>query len=84
MVIKSSLGAVHNSAVDLAWYTNLLSTIVIFPFVLVVGELNSILHMLVTPEERITFLIGTAITVSHKGAWPMRTSFIVDRVCLVS
>ncbi|GFZ52428.1 hypothetical protein JCM24511_10201 [Saitozyma sp. JCM 24511] len=62
IVIKSSLGVVDDSTISLAWYANLLSTIVIFPFILVAGELQPILHMLATPEELKTFLIGTALT----------------------
>ncbi|GFZ52384.1 hypothetical protein JCM24511_10157 [Saitozyma sp. JCM 24511] len=62
IVIKSSLAAADNSAVNLAWYANLLSTVVIFPFILVAGEFGPILHMLATPEELETFLVGTAVT----------------------
>jgi GDP-fucose transporter C1 len=69
VVIKRALDVVDGSAIDLAWYTNLLSAIGTIPVMLLAGELPSVLDLLfgtTTPTNAApgTFLWGTAVTVS--------------------
>lgn len=73
VVIKKSLDVVKGSAMDLSWYTNLLSTGVLVPLILVMGESPAIMKLLFQPEESAvgsgaelgtlgTFLWGSLIT----------------------
>ncbi|CEL58969.1 GDP-fucose transporter 1 OS=Mus musculus GN=Slc35c1 PE=2 SV=1 [Rhizoctonia solani AG-1 IB] len=67
VVIKRALDVVDGSAIDLAWYTNLLSAIGTIPVMLLAGELPSVLDLLfgtTTPTNAApgTFLWGTAVT----------------------
>lgn len=66
IVVKRSL-AVVSGTLDLAYYSNLLSALVILPFVLVSGEVFTVLEMVAGEGEDGqfgTFLIGAAVTVS--------------------
>ncbi|CUA73221.1 GDP-fucose transporter 1 [Rhizoctonia solani] len=69
VVIKRALDVVDGSAIDLAWYTNLLSAIGTIPIVLLAGEVPSVLGLLFgttattsTNSALGTFLWGTAVT----------------------
>ncbi|KAG8742910.1 hypothetical protein FRC11_014087, partial [Ceratobasidium sp. 423] len=65
VVIKHALDVVDGSAIDLAWYTNLLSAIGTIPIMLLAGELPSVLGLLFgtnTNGALGTFLWGTAVT----------------------
>ncbi|KAH7912497.1 hypothetical protein BJ138DRAFT_1083485 [Hygrophoropsis aurantiaca] len=46
VVIKKSLDVVKGSAMNLSWYTNLLSVVVIMPLVVIAGELPAIADLL--------------------------------------
>jgi GDP-fucose transporter C1 len=65
VVIKRALDVVDGSAIDLAWYTNLLSAIAILPIIVVAGEIPGITKLLFVGENSAlgTFLWGTAVTV---------------------
>ncbi|EUC59548.1 GDP-fucose transporter 1 [Rhizoctonia solani AG-3 Rhs1AP] len=65
VVIKRALDVVDGSAIDLAWYTNLLSAIGTLPIVLLAGEVPSVLGLMfgTTANGALgTFLWGTAVT----------------------
>lgn len=73
VVIKRALDVVDGSAIDLAWYTNLLSAIANIPIIILAGEVPAVLKLLFGPDGSIvgssnsalgTFLWGTAVTVS--------------------
>jgi len=75
VVIKKALDTVKGSAMDLSWYTNLLSAGVLVPLVLVMGELPEVMKLFfqsetvpVMPDARLgalgTFLWGSLIAVS--------------------
>ncbi|ORY72212.1 hypothetical protein BCR35DRAFT_307763 [Leucosporidium creatinivorum] len=64
IVVKRSL-AVVSGTLDLAYYSNLLSALVILPFVLVSGEVFTVLEMVAGEGEEGqfgTFLIGASVT----------------------
>ena len=71
VVIKKSLDVVHGSALHLSWYTNLLSSIVLAPALVLVGELPGVLNLLFGPNlskpgemsTLSTFVMGSIITV---------------------
>jgi len=69
VVIKRSLDVVEGSALDLSWYTNLYSAIVLVPVIVVMGEVPAITALLTGPGPSSTgisplntFLWGSAIT----------------------
>ncbi|KAG8738351.1 hypothetical protein FRC10_006958 [Ceratobasidium sp. 414] len=70
VVIKSCLPVVGNSALDLAWYNNLLSAVALAPFIILAGEGPDVLELLLTPsvpssqgmDAFQTFIYGSAIT----------------------
>lgn len=71
VVIKRSLVVVKGSALHLAWYTNLLSSVILVPLVFVMGELPEVTKLFrpaVGPnagyEKLWTFLWGSFVTVS--------------------
>lgn len=71
VVIKRALDVVDGSAIDLAWYTNLLSAVANVPIIILAGEVPAVLKLLFGPGGTIaggsalgTFLWGTAVTVS--------------------
>jgi GDP-fucose transporter C1 len=61
LVIKASLPIVNNVALDLAWYTNLLSAVVVG--FMAVFEAGPVTEMFANPEQANTFIIGSAVTV---------------------
>ena len=72
VVIKRSLDAVGGSTLQLAWYSNLLSALVMVPIFILGGEVPSVMSLLFgvsgsSPDEGInalqTFLWGSTITV---------------------
>ena len=76
VVIKRSLDVVKGSALNLSWYTNLYSAVVLIPVIIVAGEVPAIVALFAEPgtfstgiSPLNTFLWGSAITVflSHKG-----------------
>jgi len=73
VVIKKSLDLVKGSALHLSWYTNLMSLGVLFPLMLLLGELPAVTKLLFEPEDVAiesgaqlgklrTFLWGSLIT----------------------
>ncbi|KAG8793113.1 hypothetical protein FRC12_003839 [Ceratobasidium sp. 428] len=71
VVIKSCLPVVGNSALDLAWYNNLLSAVVLAPLIILAGEGPDVLELLFAPSAPVsstgmdafqTFVYGSAIT----------------------
>ncbi|KIJ59886.1 hypothetical protein HYDPIDRAFT_32761 [Hydnomerulius pinastri MD-312] len=72
VVIKKSLDVVKGSAMNLSWYTNLLSAVVIIPVIFLAGEVPAIMELFFGPEEIIpadgeiselsTFIWGSIIT----------------------
>lgn len=68
VIIKRALDLLNGSALDLAWYSNLLSSIVLLPLLIIAGEGPAILDLLVKGISEgsaafTTFLWGSAITV---------------------
>lgn len=71
VVIKKSLDVVKGSALDLSWYTNALSAIVLLPIVFLAGEVPGIFELFAGVEitattgmsKLHTFLWGSLITV---------------------
>jgi len=62
LIIKASLPIVNDSALALAWYTNLLSAIVVafmVPF-----EMGAVVEMLNDQVQSRTFFLGSIVTVS--------------------
>lgn len=72
VVIKRALGVLGGGALDLAWYSNLLSAAVLAPLVLIAGEGPAVVALFFGENQREadslstlgTFLYGSAITVS--------------------
>ncbi|KAF8607207.1 hypothetical protein BDV93DRAFT_520092 [Ceratobasidium sp. AG-I] len=70
VVIKRALDVVDGSAIDLAWYTNLLSAVAILPIMVIAGEVPEIMKLLFGADGSLvgqssalgTFLWGTAVT----------------------
>ena len=64
-VMKRGFQVVEGSALSMSWYSNLLSAVLLFPFVIIVGEGPAVLEILSGHAEGLrTFLVGSAITVS--------------------
>ncbi|KAG8904988.1 hypothetical protein FRB99_000902 [Tulasnella sp. 403] len=65
VVIKKSLDVVKNNAMDLAWYNNLLSSVLMVPCIALSGELPDVLELLFGTHSKqafSTFVYGSAIT----------------------
>ncbi|KAJ7103377.1 hypothetical protein B0H15DRAFT_975828 [Mycena belliarum] len=63
VLIKSSLPYCNNSTVQLAWWTNAGSAVLILPFVVVCGEPFALRAMMADPHwDATVFLWGTAVT----------------------
>jgi len=63
VVIKRSLDVVKGNAMDLAWYNNLLSSFVMFPCVVLAGEMGSVVNMFSGQGQELSaFAWGSAIT----------------------
>jgi GDP-fucose transporter C1 len=64
-VMKRGFKVVEGSALSMSWYSNLLSALLLFPCVIILGEGPAVLEILSGHAEGLrTFLIGSAITVS--------------------
>ncbi|KAH7882902.1 hypothetical protein F5I97DRAFT_1938821 [Phlebopus sp. FC_14] len=78
VVIKKSLDVVKGSAMNLSWYTNLLSSALIIPFIVLAGEVPAIMDLFFGQEEIAlaagelsqlsTFMWGSLITASFHVA----------------
>lgn len=78
IVVKRSL-AVVSGTLDLAYYSNLLSALVILPFVLLSGEVFTVMDMVAgegAEGQFGTFLIGACVTVSSTGCLRVGASLI--------
>ncbi|KAG8923490.1 hypothetical protein FRC02_011108 [Tulasnella sp. 418] len=63
VVIKRSLDVVKGSAIELAWYNNLLSAFVMWPLIILGGEVPDVVEMFFGEGKALeTFLWGSAIT----------------------
>ena len=63
VLIKASLPHCNNSTIELAYWTNLGSAIMLAPFVLLNGEVGTIISLAASPEwDGRTFVYGSAIT----------------------
>lgn len=64
-VMKRGFQVVEGSALSMSWYSNLLSALLLLPFVIILGEGPAVLEILSGQAEGLrTFLVGSAITVS--------------------
>ncbi len=71
VVIKKSLEVVNGDAIELSWYSNALSSVLLLPLIVLAGEVPDILAFINTPvvlstgnSPLTTFLWGSLITVS--------------------
>jgi GDP-fucose transporter C1 len=71
VVIKKSLDVVNGDAIELSWYSNILSAVLLLPLIVLAGEVPDILAFISTPvvsttgnSALTTFLWGSLITVS--------------------
>jgi len=71
VVIKKSLEVVNGNAIELSWYSNVLSSFALLPLIVLAGEVPDILAFISTPafsstsnSPLATFLWGSLITVS--------------------
>jgi len=64
VIIKRSLGVLNNSALDLAWYSNVLTALVLLPGVFLVGEWPELVDLFTNaPAVKFhTFVWGCALT----------------------
>ncbi|KAI0752878.1 hypothetical protein C8Q80DRAFT_1267350 [Daedaleopsis nitida] len=67
VVIKKSLEVVHGSALHLSWYTNLISSFILIPVFILMGELPGVMELLfgdnpTKPDGFSTFVKGSIIT----------------------
>jgi GDP-fucose transporter C1 len=64
-VMKRGFQVVEGSALSMSWYSNLLSALLLLPFVIILGEGPAVLEVLSGQAEGLrTFVVGSAITVS--------------------
>lgn len=64
-VMKRGFEVVEGSALSMSWYSNLLSSLLLLPLIIVVGEGPAVLDIFSGHAEGLsTFLIGSAVTVS--------------------
>jgi len=72
VVIKKSLDVVKGSTMNLSWYTNLLSAVVMIPIIILAGEVPAIMDLFFGPTQVVsdgeltdlqTFIWGSFITV---------------------
>ena len=71
VVIKKSLDVVNGDAIELSWYSNVLSSVLLLPLIVLAGEVPDILALISAPvftstgnSPLATFLWGSLITVS--------------------
>jgi GDP-fucose transporter C1 len=72
VIIKKNFDDIKSSAIDLSWYTNLLSAVVLIPLVALAGEVPAIMDLFFGPEVIIpapgelsalsTFVLGSLLT----------------------
>jgi solute carrier family 35 (GDP-fucose transporter), member C1 len=63
--MKRGFQIVEGSALSMSWYSNLLSAVLLLPFIIIVGEGPAALEILSGRAEGLwTFFVGSAITVS--------------------
>jgi solute carrier family 35 (GDP-fucose transporter), member C1 len=61
--IKSSLPVVDNSAIALAWWSNFMGVIILFPIAILNGEVPELFSLLFdSTSDPKTFLVGTIVT----------------------
>ena len=64
-VMKRGFEVVEGSALSMSWYSNLLSSVLLVPFIIVLGEGPAVLDLLSGRAEGFwTFVIGSVATVS--------------------
>ena len=65
VVMKRALDVVGGSVLDLAWYSNVLSSVVLIPCIFLVGEAPAVRTLVLgaRSDETSIFLWGSAITV---------------------
>lgn len=64
-VMKRGFQVVEGSALSMSWYSNLLSSVLLLPFIILSGEGPAVLDILSGRAEGLkTFLVGSVITVS--------------------
>lgn len=63
VLIKASLPHCNNSTIELAYWTNLGSAVMVAPFIILNGELGTLIHLTRSMEwDGRTFIYGSAIT----------------------
>ncbi|KAJ6519970.1 hypothetical protein C8R45DRAFT_42569 [Mycena sanguinolenta] len=63
VLIKMSLPYCNNSSIQLAWWTNAGSAVMLLPAVVLCGELSTLLDMMANPQwDATVFLWGTLVT----------------------
>jgi GDP-fucose transporter C1 len=76
-VMKRGFQVVEGSALSMSWYSNLLSALLLLPFVIILGEGPAVLDILSGHAEGLrTFLVGSAITGS--------VGFLLSIACALS
>ncbi|KAF8500176.1 hypothetical protein F5888DRAFT_1679785 [Russula emetica] len=76
-VMKRGFQVVEGSALSMSWYSNLLSALLLLPFVIILGEGPAVLEILSGHAEGLrTFLVGSAITGS--------VGFLLSIACALS
>jgi solute carrier family 35 (GDP-fucose transporter), member C1 len=64
-VMKRGFKVVEGSALSMSWYSNLLSSVLLMPFIIILGEGPAALDLLSGRGEGFwTFIIGSAVSVS--------------------
>ena len=64
-VMKRGFRVVEGSALSMSWYSNLLSSVLLVPFIIILGEGPAVLDLLSGNGEGLsTFIIGSAVSVS--------------------
>jgi GDP-fucose transporter C1 len=64
-VMKRGFRVVEGSALSMSWYSNLLSSVLLVPFIIILGEGPAVLDLLSGHGEGLsTFVIGSAVSVS--------------------
>jgi len=62
-VMKRGFQVVEGSALSMSWYSNLLSSVLLLPFIIILGEGPAVFDLLSGRAEGLwTFLVGSAIT----------------------
>lgn len=76
-VMKRGFHVVEGSALSMSWYSNLLSALLLLPFIIILGEGPAVLEILSGHAEGLrTFLVGSVITGS--------VGFLLSIACALS